>query len=141
MGRWGAKREGGEGKRVRGVMRKGAAEGEQGEEVGMVMQRDQHFEALMMEAKGALRAVEGGARAGEEVVAMEDVEMEEEEEYVREGKRRKFGRFIGMKGCDSPGMDDEGVMSEAIEVWVEGRMAEKLAKAKQSEELRAKGIW
>ncbi|KAL8823484.1 MAG: hypothetical protein Q9191_005808, partial [Dirinaria sp. TL-2023a] len=41
-----------------------------------------------------------------------------------EAKRRRFGRFCGLRGCESPEMEeeDEGSMSVAMEKWVRAQI-------------------
>lgn len=101
---------------------------------GVPMQRDQHYEALMMEAREALGIVE--RREGVELEV-----REVEEECMRERKRRRFGRFIGMKGCESPGREDEGVMSAVMEAWVEGEVERRMAEDSEREGWKEKGGW
>ena len=106
------------------------------------MDRDQHFEALIEEAKGALEVVKGEmgvgmGGCGEKERGEGDVVMEQ----VVEDKRRRFGRFMGMRECESPGAEDEGVMRVAMEAWVGGEIARREWVEREREALRAKGAW
>ncbi|KAL8940770.1 MAG: hypothetical protein Q9211_002113 [Gyalolechia sp. 1 TL-2023] len=62
-----------------------------------------------------------------------------------EAKRRRFGRFMGLRGCESPvdGEGDEGREREqrAMELWVAGEMRRREAKAWAEMTGRGKGFW
>lgn len=65
------------------------------------------------------------------------------DENRTEAKRRRFGRFCGLRGCESPGMGegDEELMGRAMEAWVRGawrRGEERDVKAGVG---RGKGCW
>ena len=54
-------------------------------------------------------------------------------------KRRRFGRFIGLKGCDSPGFAVEELPMEAdIERWIEERIRDGIRKERDT--WRSKGF-
>ncbi|KAL9020972.1 MAG: hypothetical protein Q9185_001799 [Variospora sp. 1 TL-2023] len=62
-----------------------------------------------------------------------------------EDKRRRFGRFVGLRGCESPvdGGDDAGREREqrAMELWVEGEMRKREERAWAEMTGRGKGCW
>ena len=106
-----------------------------------LMARDQHYEALMMEAREVLKVVGRETRAVKAGVGEREQEVEEEEECLRESKRRRFGRFIGMTECESPGEEDEGLMRAAMEAWVEREMGRRISEQSEREVRRGKGAW
>lgn len=55
-----------------------------------------------------------------------------------EDKRRRFGRFVGLKGCDSP-IDSEDMRIE-INRWFEARIRKDIARENEREVWRRKGI-
>ncbi|KAG8526950.1 uncharacterized protein KY384_008379 [Bacidia gigantensis] len=55
-------------------------------------------------------------------------------------KRRRFGRFIGLKGMESAGLDMEGTMREEMERWVERELRRREARDSELEAWRSKGF-
>lgn len=62
-----------------------------------------------------------------------------------EDKRRRFGRFMGLRGCESPvdGDGEEGREREqrAMELWVAGEMRRREERAWAEMTGRGKGFW
>ncbi|KAL8948129.1 MAG: hypothetical protein Q9222_005653 [Ikaeria aurantiellina] len=61
-------------------------------------------------------------------------------------KRRRFGRFVGLRGCESPNDSDMGEESRereqrAMELWVESEMRRRQEKAEKELMGRGKGCW
>ena len=67
--------------------------------------------------------------------------------WTRDGdisdKRRRFGRFVGLRGCESPGFEAVAAVSEQmdIEKWVEERIREGLKREQELEVWKSKGFW
>lgn len=55
-----------------------------------------------------------------------------------EVKRRRLGRFIGLRGCESPEMNVEGV--ESVEE-IERRVRRERARREEEDVWRRKGRW
>lgn len=68
-------------------------------------------------------------------------------------KRRRFGRFVGLRGCESPGVvgggrsgeedgdgDGEERMRREMEVWVQERIRRGLERETEREIWRGKGF-
>lgn len=56
-----------------------------------------------------------------------------------ENKRRRFGRFIGLRGCETPGMqEEEGRMREEMEAWIREELARKQRRDEEAERMREK---
>ena len=107
-----------------------------------LMVRDQHFEALMEEARDTLRDIGvesvdatmmGVESVGKSVDVRENVGNDDGEakrrraaEMIIEDKRRRFGRFIGLRDCESPGTEDEQVIERAMEAWVWGELERRI---------------
>lgn len=63
---------------------------------------------------------------------------------ITEDKRRRFGRFIGLQGCESPGMTPEQMEQdtrEAVYLWFEEEIERRMARDRMAEEARRKGAW
>lgn len=63
---------------------------------------------------------------------------------VTEDKRRRFGRFVGLQGCESPGMTTEEMereTGEALVVWVEQEIERRIMKEREEDKARRKGAW
>ena len=65
------------------------------------------------------------------------------DEKQTEAKRRRFGRFCGLRGCESPGMEegDEDVMRVAMEEWVKAGWRRGEERAMRECVGRGKGCW
>lgn len=55
-------------------------------------------------------------------------------------KRRRFGRFVGLRGCESPEMR-EGEARREMERWMEGEMRKREEREREREGWRGKGCW
>ena len=62
-----------------------------------------------------------------------------EETGMVEGKRRRFGRFMGLKGLESASPSGEGAMRERMERWVAEEMARRERRVREIEMWRCKG--
>ena len=60
-----------------------------------------------------------------------------------EAKRRRFGRFCGLRGCESPEMEeeDEGRMQVAMEKWVQAQMTKGMERDAEESLRKGKGCW
>ena len=58
-----------------------------------------------------------------------------------EEKRRWFGRFVGLGGCESPKPKGEGDGEREMERWFEGRMRRMGWEEEEREIWRRKGMW
>ncbi|KAI4217159.1 MAG: hypothetical protein LQ351_000468 [Letrouitia transgressa] len=59
-----------------------------------------------------------------------------------EAKRRRFGRFLGLRGCESPGMwREEEAERRAMEMWVAGEMRRREERDAALALARRKGGW
>lgn len=115
------------------------------------MERDQHFEALIEEARGfmteagicyrdsAMMGIEGRNEGHE--VGVEEVKGVRALEAMIEDKRRRFGRFIGLRYCESPGADDERVMERAMEAWLWEKMERRMRLEEEREARMTKEGW
>ncbi len=56
-----------------------------------------------------------------------------------EEKRRRFGRFLGLRHCESS--VGEGDMRREMEEWLAGEMARKEHRDREMESWRSKGHW
>jgi len=67
----------------------------------------------------------------------------ERDEKTTEAKRRRFGRFCGLRGCESPGMEegDEDVMRVAMEEWVRAGWRRGEEREMRGVVGRGKGCW
>ncbi|KAL8794272.1 MAG: hypothetical protein Q9195_003098, partial [Heterodermia aff. obscurata] len=54
-----------------------------------------------------------------------------------EAKRRRFGRFVGLRGCESP--SDEGEMRREMELWVANEMRKREERDAEKRFWREKG--
>ena len=61
---------------------------------------------------------------------------------VTEYRRRRFGRFIGLRGCESPSTLEEeegqGMMQEQMEAWIKEELARKRGREEDAERVREK---
>jgi len=75
-----------------------------------------------------------------ETIVSDGVERDEKQ---TEAKRRRFGRFCGLRGCESPGMGegDEDVMRVAMEEWVQAGWRRGEERAMRECVGRGKGCW
>ena len=64
---------------------------------------------------------------------------ENEKEPGIEEKRRRFGRFLGLRHCESS--VGEGDMRREMEEWVAGEMARREHRDREMESWRRKGHW
>ena len=56
-------------------------------------------------------------------------------------KRRRFGRFVGLRGCDSPDVPNTPTSEQqAIEKWIDERIEEGLRRERELEAWRSKRI-
>ena len=82
-----------------------------------------------------------------EIDEMEDVRRilgkmdEERSEDVAgtEEKRRRFGRFLGLRHCESS--VGEGNMRREMEEWLAGMLAQREHRDREMESWRSKGHW
>lgn len=64
-----------------------------------------------------------------------------------EDKRRRFGRFVGLRGCESPVDDGDGDEADrereqrAMELYVEGEIKRREERAWAEMTGRGKGCW
>ena len=62
-----------------------------------------------------------------------------------EAKRRRFGRFIGLRGCESPSAAsaplDEGKMRREMELWMANEMRKREERDAEKRFWREKGYW
>ncbi|CAF9939819.1 MAG: hypothetical protein HETSPECPRED_001904 [Heterodermia speciosa] len=59
-----------------------------------------------------------------------------------EAKRRRFGRFVGLRGCESPSAAvDEGEMRREMERWVANEMRKREEREAEKRFWREKGCW
>lgn len=56
-----------------------------------------------------------------------------------EEKRRRFGRFLGLRNCESS--VGEGDMRKEMEEWIAGEMARREQRDRTMESWRSKGPW
>ncbi len=56
-----------------------------------------------------------------------------------EEKRRRFGRFLGLRNCESS--VGEGDMRREMEEWVAGELARREHRDREMESWRSKGHW
>lgn len=58
-------------------------------------------------------------------------------------KRRRFGRFVGLRGCESPEMrgEEEEEARREMERWMEGEMRKREERERVREGWRGKGCW
>ena len=56
-----------------------------------------------------------------------------------EEKRRRFGRFLGLRNCESS--VGEGDMRKEMEEWIAGEMARREYRDRAIESWRSKGHW
>ena len=58
-------------------------------------------------------------------------------------KRRRFGRFVGLRGCESPvrGVAEEETMRREMERWVDEKVRKGLRAEEEREMWRSKGFW
>ncbi len=56
-----------------------------------------------------------------------------------EEKRRRFGRFLGLRNCESS--VGEGDMRKEMEEWIAGEMARREHRDRAIESWRSKGHW
>ena len=55
-------------------------------------------------------------------------------------KGRRFGRFVGLRGCESPRTPDEAINLEVdVEKWIEDRIREVMRRDRELETWRSKG--
>ncbi|MCJ1243085.1 hypothetical protein MMC30_000282 [Trapelia coarctata] len=68
---------------------------------------------------------------------------EEEARAGIEEKRRRFGRFVGLRGCESPTAEGEiAQWGEAeMERWVRARVEAGMEREREREEVRRKGVF
>lgn len=59
-----------------------------------------------------------------------------------EEKRRRFGRFIGLRGCESPEADDSLPSSEQLEIdrWIQQRIQQEVDRERALEAWKSKGF-
>ena len=62
-------------------------------------------------------------------------------EVTIEDKRRRLGRFIGLRDCQSPGVEDECLMEQAIEAWISGEMNRRMRYEEECEMRVGKMGW
>jgi hypothetical protein len=55
-------------------------------------------------------------------------------------EKRRFGRFVGLRGCESPEMR-EGEARREMERWMEGEMRKREEREREREGWRGKGCW
>lgn len=56
-------------------------------------------------------------------------------------KRRRFGRFIGLRGCESPGsLAERSEEEQEVERWVEDRIRQGMARDRELEAWKSKGF-
>lgn len=59
-----------------------------------------------------------------------------------EEKRRRFGRFVGLRGCESPTGEGVALWGEVeMERWVRARVEAGMAREREREEGRRKGVF
>ncbi len=56
-----------------------------------------------------------------------------------EEKRRRFGRFLGLRNCESGA--GEGDMRREMEEWIAGEMTRREHRDRELESWRSKGYW
>lgn len=54
-------------------------------------------------------------------------------------KRRRFGRFVGLRGCDSPGVEKSPEEID-VEKWIQERIRDGLKRERELEAWRSKGF-
>lgn len=85
----------------------------------------------------------------EEMAAIQQLivsgEVDGEKVAEVEAKRRRFGRFVGLRGCESPSVVgsavSEGEMRREMESWMENEMRRREARDAEERNWREKGCW
>ena len=85
----------------------------------------------------------------EEMVAIRELvfsgEVAGEEAAEVEAKRRRFGRFVGLRGCESPcatgSAAGEGEMRREMEEWIANEMRRREERDAEKRVWREKGCW
>ena len=62
-----------------------------------------------------------------------------------DAKRRRFGRFVGLRGCESPSArgaaNDEETMRKEMEAWMMDEMRRREERDAERRGWREKGFW
>ena len=71
---------------------------------------------------------------------MQQVEQQEDKNIATiEDKRRRFGRFLGLRNCESS--QGEGEMRREMEEYIARELARKQHRDREMESWRSKGYW
>lgn len=97
---------------------------------------EQELEEGEIDEMESVRAILGSV-AGSETDEMED-EKSTKVAGVEE-KRRRFGRFLGLRGCESS--VGQGEMRREMEEWIAAEMSRKMHRDREMESWRSKGNW
>ena len=69
--------------------------------------------------------------------------ISEEQMADVEAKRRRFGRFVGLRGCDTPatgGLEEEK-MGRDMETWLAGEIRKREERDAERGMWKQKGLW